>query len=63
MTLPELEKVVADLKRKVEDLERKQGNSTNMQTDFQGRQVIRRKVQYMDTVYDKNGVVVTEINP
>ncbi len=51
------------LKKQVEDLTQlvKQSSDTSYKTAR--REIINREVQYMQKVYDKNGAIVTEINP
>jgi hypothetical protein len=54
---------VSLLNKKVEDLTLlvKQLSDTSYKTSR--REIINREVQFMQKVYDKNGAIVTEINP
>lgn len=56
LKVQELEKQVALLTEKVSQL-------SGFQANFSGRVVINQEVQYLQKVYDKNGDIVTEINP
>lgn len=58
-----LEAKVAILEEAVENLAQlvKQISDTTYKTS--DREIINRDVQFLQKVYDKNGAVVTEINP
>ena len=51
------------LKRELRDLKMKVDQGREFQDIFSGKTVINHKVQFMQQVLDKNGGVVTEINP
>lgn len=61
--LKKLEKEVSDLKNTVNRLEQviSQISETTYKTGK--REIINREVQFLQKVYDKNGGIVTEINP
>lgn len=54
---------VSELKKQVELLTQlvKQTSDTSYKTS--NREIVNREVQFMQKVYDKNGALVTEINP
>lgn len=54
-----------ELKRKIEVLEmrlKRLEDSIGLEENFTSRQVFKREVQFLAKVYDKDNVLVTEIN-
>lgn len=51
------------LKKTVETLTQKVKQLSDTSYKTSRREIINREVQYLQKVYDKNGAIVTEINP
>lgn len=61
--LKKLEREVADLKTQLTALQQLVNQISETTYKTSKREIINREVQFLQKVYDKNGAIVTEINP
>ena len=56
--IDKLKEEVRGLKDKLEQMDKRQRDVTELQDDFSGIQVIKRKVKFIDEVYNRAGTKV-----
>lgn len=59
----QLRRDIASLTKQIEALAKRQRDDSIFDSDFGGRKIIRREVQFMGNVYRRSGTKVTQINP
>jgi hypothetical protein len=61
--IKKLYQLMEQMRKEINDLKRQVSQRSEFSSTFSGKQIINHEVQFLQKVRDKDGNVVTEINP